>query len=71
MSQPATALTAAQVFDGEALRAGQAVVMRGGFVAEVLPLVDLPPEIPLADLGAGILSPGFVDLQVKAGTGSC
>ncbi len=69
MSQPATALTAAQVFDGEALRAGQAVVMRGGFVAEVLPLVDLPPEIPLADLGAGILSPGFVDLQVNGGDG--
>lgn len=51
------------VFDGRDLRAGQAVRLRAGRVAEIA-------DTPRAALAiSGILTPGYVDLQVNGGGG--
>ena len=69
MTEHAHALTADQIFDGTNLRSGQAVVLRGGRIVGVIDRAARPQDMPLMDLGAGILGPGFVDLQVNGGAG--
>ncbi|SPF78513.1 N-acetylglucosamine-6-phosphate deacetylase [Pseudoprimorskyibacter insulae] len=60
-------LTADQVFDGTSLRPRAVVELTGD---EVVAVHDAPPEgASVQDLGAGILAPGFVDLQVNGGGG--
>jgi N-acetylglucosamine-6-phosphate deacetylase len=63
------AYTAGQVFDGEKLAAGMAVVVEGGLVQEVVAANCLASDVPVHDLGDFILSPGFVDCQVNGGGG--
>lgn len=66
----AEALRCKMVFDGTALHDGACVVMDGGRITALLPdPADLPADIALTDLGDGILTPGFVDLQVNGGGG--
>jgi N-acetylglucosamine-6-phosphate deacetylase len=64
-----TALTAARLHDGTALREGHAVLVEGADVLDVLPRGKVPDDVPLTDLGSGTLVPGFVDLQVNGGGG--
>lgn len=56
------------VFDSGHLEAGNAVRLEGGRVVEVRPRSDLPPGAHCAPL-TGVLSPGYVDLQVNGGGG--
>jgi N-acetylglucosamine-6-phosphate deacetylase len=63
------ALTARRVFDGEQMREDVAVVIDGARVGDVMRRMTLDTSIPLYDLGAGILAPGFNDLQVNGGGG--
>lgn len=62
---------AAQVFDGWQLLAGAAVsVTEQGRISAVHPEgTALPEGCTLIDLGDGVLSPGFVDVQVNGGGG--
>lgn len=64
-------LKAAQVFDGWALHRNAAVsVTEGGQIAALHPEGAVWPDAEqVTDLGHGILSPGFVDLQVNGGDG--
>lgn len=56
-------LAATRLFDGTALHDDRAVVIEDGVIREVIPRpADLRPR-------AGILMPGFVDLQVNGGAG--
>jgi N-acetylglucosamine-6-phosphate deacetylase len=64
----AFALVGARVFDGERMRDGAAVVIDGGRVAEVEPAADLAPGIERRRV-AGLLAPGFVDVQINGGGG--
>ncbi|WP_166418567.1 N-acetylglucosamine-6-phosphate deacetylase [Cochlodiniinecator piscidefendens] len=64
-----TALICDQVFDGSALISGQAVVVEGADVIAVCPVKDVAKDADKVNLGAGILTPGFVDLQVNGGGG--
>ncbi|MCC5991645.1 MAG: N-acetylglucosamine-6-phosphate deacetylase [Rhodobacteraceae bacterium] len=58
------------VFDGTALHDGACVVIDGGRITALLPdPAALPKDITLTDLGEGILTPGFVDVQVNGGGG--
>lgn len=54
-----------RLFDGERLRAGLALRLDGGRVSDLAPL---DPRMDAASL-AGLLTPGFVDLQVNGGGG--
>ncbi|NYS25456.1 N-acetylglucosamine-6-phosphate deacetylase [Rhodobacteraceae bacterium 2376] len=66
----ALALRAARVFDGAQMHEGAAVLVAGDTVRALIPAgVPLPPDARIADLGAGVLAPGFVDLQVNGGDG--
>ncbi len=59
-----------QVFTGESLLAGHAVVLDGTTLVDVLPQSQLPPEAEIVcDLEGAYLVPGFIDLQVNGGGG--
>ena len=59
----------ARVFDGVASRDDRALVIEGGRILALLPVIDRPRDGRQIDLGGGILSPGFVDWQVNGGGG--
>ena len=63
------ALTAKSVFMAGRLVEDLAVLVEDGRIADLTPPKELPPDVPLRDLGAGILAPGFVDAQVNGGGG--
>ncbi len=65
----ACAFLAQRIFDGKRMHKASALVVRGGQIAGLGPARDLPPDIARRDLGAGVLAPGFVDLQVNGGGG--
>jgi N-acetylglucosamine-6-phosphate deacetylase len=62
------ALTGARVFDGERMRDGHAVVIDGERIAAVVSEADLDAALPRRQI-AGLLAPGFVDVQVNGGGG--
>jgi len=57
-----------QVFDGETLRGDVAVACQGGRGVRVVAARDVPVDAAKIRL-SGIVSPGFVDLQVNGGGG--
>jgi N-acetylglucosamine-6-phosphate deacetylase len=64
------AFTAARVFDGERFHEGAAVLVRERRVVGLAARAALPADCTLVDYGAGVLAPGFVDLQVNGGGGA-
>jgi len=60
--------TGARVFDGATLHDGAALVIEGDRVAGIVPEGAAPGGAQVA-LAGGILSPGFLDLQVNGGGG--
>ena len=54
------------IFDGTQLRPGMALGVLNGLTAEVVPAQDLPVKAQLQRL-SGVLTPGFLDLQVNGG----
>ncbi len=64
------AIVNGQVFDGELLRQGLAVLIEDARILSVLDATQMPPEISAVyDLQGGTLVPGFIDLQVNGGGG--
>ncbi len=63
------ALTGGQVFDGETIRPGLAVLVAGASIAAVVPERDVPTTAERVPLDGGLLAPGFIDLQVNGGGG--
>jgi len=57
------------VFDGIRNHKGHALLVEGGFVRAVVPVGDIPAKARIVQLGAGLIAPGFVDLQVNGGDG--
>ena len=66
----AFALTGARVFDGTSLQDGMAVVVKDKVISNVLPVSQLPRGIEVQDLKGGLLSAGFIDVQVNGGGGA-
>jgi len=62
------ALVGARVFDGEALLDGRAVVIEDGRVAAVVRREEIGADIAQHEV-AGLLVPGFIDVQVNGGGG--
>ena len=65
----AEALTGAGIFDGESWRHDAALILDGGEVVAIIPAADIPPECDVTVLDGGVLTAGFVDLQVNGGGG--
>ena len=63
------ALAGARVFTGDAMLDGQAVLVDGGRIAGLAPRAALPADLPVEELGGGLLAPGFLDAQVNGGGG--
>lgn len=61
-------LTGATVFDGVALHEQAAVAIEDGRIAGILPLRETPAAGRVA-LDGGVVTPGFIDLQVNGGGG--
>ncbi|UPH71790.1 N-acetylglucosamine-6-phosphate deacetylase [Abyssibius alkaniclasticus] len=63
------ALTGATIFDGESRISGHALVLDAGRVLGILPPGQLPEGAEIQTLEGGLLTAGFVDLQVNGGGG--
>ena len=64
-----TAFLGARVHEGDALTPGRAVLVIDGVIEAVLPEAALPPGVSVTRLAGGVLSAGFVDVQVNGGGG--
>ncbi len=64
----AFALAGARIFDGAHLHDGQAVIVADGHVRAVVKDADMPADVPVRRV-AGLLAPGFIDIQVNGGGG--
>lgn len=63
------ALLAPRLFDGEQWHDHCAVLIEDGAIRALLPRADLPAGIDVTTLETGLLTPGFIDLQVNGGGG--
>jgi N-acetylglucosamine-6-phosphate deacetylase len=63
------AYIAPQIFDGHTAHQNSALLVEHGVVVAIVALSDVPQDAKRVDYQAGILSPGFVDLQVNGGGG--
>ena len=65
-----TAYSGVQVFDGTQLHAGKAVLFaEDGVFSALIAVSDLPEDCVHHILDGGVITPGFVDLQVNGGGG--
>ncbi|MFV1601504.1 MULTISPECIES: N-acetylglucosamine-6-phosphate deacetylase [unclassified Phaeobacter] len=67
--QPLRALTGARILTPVGWEEDSALVLRGDQIAAVLPVGKLPEGAEVTELTGGILTAGFVDLQVNGGGG--
>ncbi|MCP4316994.1 MAG: N-acetylglucosamine-6-phosphate deacetylase [Hyphomicrobiales bacterium] len=63
------ATSAPRIFDGWTWHKGCAAYQSEGTALEIVPVSDLPGDVPVTRLDHGMLVPGFVDLQVNGGGG--
>lgn len=63
------ATSAPRIFDGWTWHEGCAVYQGDGMVHGIVPVSDLPDNVPVTRIDHGMLVPGFVDLQVNGGGG--
>lgn len=64
------ALVGARIFTGEEFLENHAVVVAGEKIEALVPVAELDANLPQVSLAGGILSAGFIDLQVNGGGGA-
>jgi N-acetylglucosamine-6-phosphate deacetylase len=64
----AFALAGARLFDGARLSDGHAVIVEDGLIRAVVQDGAVPADVPVRRV-AGLLAPGFIDIQVNGGGG--
>lgn len=68
MSAP-FAISGAPIFDGDTWHQGRALVVDAGKIAAIAVHDDIPHDLDIHEVDAGMIVPGFVDLQVNGGGG--
>ena len=63
------ALIGAQLFSGKEFFDNRALLIDGENIIDILNEYDIPKNFEIQKLNGGILSPGFIDLQVNGGGG--
>jgi len=64
-----TALKGARIFSGEEFFEKKALLLEGETIVEIVDDSKIPKDFETQKLNGGILSPGFIDLQVNGGGG--
>ena len=64
-----TAYTGAEIFDGHKRHRQSALLVNGAHIFDIVPEVDLPSDCKIVSLDGGLITAGFVDLQVNGGGG--
>ena len=63
------ALTGAKLFTGENFLENKALLIEDKYIAGIVGKANIPKNFEIQKLNGGILSPGFIDLQVNGGGG--
>jgi len=63
------ALTGAKLFTGENFLENKALLIEDKNIAGIVGKTNIPNDFKIQKLNGGILSPGFIDLQVNGGGG--
>jgi len=63
------ALTEAKLFTGENFLENKALLIEDKYIAGIVGKANIPKNFEIQKLNGGILSPGFIDLQVNGGGG--
>lgn len=69
MSNTLTAYVGAEIFDGHTRHAHSALLIKDGRVAGIIPYSEVPSGYSVTKLDSGLITAGFVDLQVNGGGG--
>lgn len=64
-----TALTGANVFDGHRVIENAALIYEENSIIGVVPRDEVPADCTITELNGGLLSPGFIDLQINGAGG--
>lgn len=65
----ATAFIAREIFTGQDIQTGRAVLVREGKVIDIVAAADIPAGYRQRELGGYMLAPAFLDLQIYGGNG--
>ncbi len=63
------ALISKRIFTGEKILFSHAILVNGNIIDDICPVDDIPCDYTIENLGKGILTAGFIDLQVNGGGG--
>src|SRR5580698_7608657 len=64
-----TAIIAREIFTGQEIQTGKAVLIRDGKIIDIVPVADIPADYRVRDLPGYMLAPAFIDLQIYGGNG--
>ena len=65
----AIAFIAREIFTGQEIQTGKAVLTREGRIVDIVAIPDIPPDYRQQDLPGYMLAPAFMDLQIYGGNG--
>ncbi|HWK06909.1 MAG TPA: N-acetylglucosamine-6-phosphate deacetylase [Puia sp.] len=65
----ATAFIAREIFTGQEIQTGKAVLVREGKVVDIVAVSEIPADYRHRQLSGYMLAPAFVDLQIYGGNG--
>src|SRR5580692_1501631 len=63
------AFIAREIFTGQDIQTGKAVLTRDGKITDIVPVADVPSNYRTRDLPGYLLAPAFIDLQIYGGNG--
>src|SRR5580698_9446543 len=64
-----TAIIAREIFTGQEIQTGKAVLIRDGKIIDIVPVADIPADYRVRELPGYLLAPAFIDLQIYGGNG--